>query len=239
MRKINVNKWTMGLVAAGVVSLSFVASGNDVDFDSFKSLVLDKQAPTHVQQPDKVKITAADTELEFSIAGIKSIPCTGNMNIPDGECFTAPVKDSVNGHIHFNSATIYRGTPFDDIRLTFEKGKVVSYSSSNDEALGKILDSDDGARYFGEFALGFHPFITSPMRDILFDEKIAGSFHFTPGQAYEDADNGNRSAVHWDMVMIQTPDNGGGAIEFDGTVIRQDGRFILSELDGLNPEHLK
>lgn len=188
-----------------------------------------------MDKTDKVRITAADTELEFSIAGLKSIPCTGNMNIPDGECFTAPVKDSVNGHIHFNSATIYRGTPFDDIRLTFEKGKVVSFSSSNDEALGKILDSDEGARYFGEFALGFHPFITSPMRDILFDEKIRGSLHLALGQAYEEADNGNRSAVHWDLVLRQEP---GGEIFFDDVLIRKDGRFVLPELQGLNPEAL-
>lgn len=188
-----------------------------------------------MDKTDKVRITAADTDLSFSIKGLESIPCTGQMNIPDGECFTAPVRDSVEGHIHFNSATIYRGTPFDDIRLSFEKGRVVDFSSSNDEALGKILDSDEGARYIGEFALGFHPFIENPMRDILFDEKIRGSLHLALGQAYEEADNGNVSSVHWDLVLRQEP---GGEIYFDDVLIRKDGRFVLDELKALNPDVL-
>ena len=157
------------------------------------------------------------------------------MNIPDGECFTAPVRDSINGKILFNASTIYRGTPFDDIHLTFEKGRVVAHECSNNEALGKILDSDEGARYIGEFALGFHPFIEKPMRDILFDEKIRGSLHLALGQAYEEADNGNRSSVHWDLVLLQEP---GGEIYFDDVLVRKDGKFVLPELAGLNPEVL-
>lgn len=184
---------------------------------------------------DKVRITAPGTELTFSIKGIDSIPCTGHLNVPDGECFTAPVKDSINGHIHFNSSTIYRGTPFDDIKLTFEKGKVVAFESSNDEALQDILDSDEGARYVGEFALGFHPFIAKPMRDILFDEKIRGSLHMALGQAYDEADNGNRSSVHWDLVHLQ---ESGGEIFFDDVLIRKDGLFVLPSLHGLNPDAL-
>ena len=188
-----------------------------------------------MDRTDKVRITAPDTDLQFSIQGLKSIPCTGQYNVPDGECFTAPVRDSVNGHIQFNSSTIYRGTPFDDIKLHFENGKVVKFSSSNDEALAKILDSDEGARFIGEFALGFHPFIETPMRDILFDEKIRGSLHLALGQAYDEADNGNRSAVHWDLVLRQEP---GGEIYFDNVLIRKDGKFVLPELHGLNPEAL-
>jgi aminopeptidase len=194
-----------------------------------------KPLKTLMDNTDKVRITAPDTELEFSIQGLSSIPCTGQYNVPDGECFTAPVRDSVNGQIQFNSSTIYRGTPFDDIKLTFEKGKVVDFSSSNDEALGKILDSDDGARFIGEFALGFHPFIEKPMRDILFDEKIRGSLHLALGQAYDEADNGNRSAVHWDLVLRQ---ESGGEIYFDDVLIRKDGKFVLPELQGLNAESL-
>jgi aminopeptidase len=192
-----------------------------------------------MDRTDQVRLTSAGTDLTFSIKDIPSVGCSGDRNIPDGECFTAPVRDSVNGVIQFNTPTLYHGMTFTDVRLRFENGQIVEATGNRTEKLNEIFDTDDGARYIGEFAIGFNPYITTPMLDILFDEKIAGSFHFTPGQAYEDADNGNRSAVHWDMVMIQTPDNGGGAIEFDGTVIRQDGRFILSELDGLNPEHLK
>lgn len=187
---------------------------------------------------DEVHITGQGTDLKFSIKDIPVIPCTGERNIPDGECFTAPVRESVNGAIHFNTPTLYQGTVFNDIRLQFENGEIVEASANNTEKLNDILDTDPGARYIGEFAIGFNPYINEPMLDILFDEKIAGSFHFTPGQAYEVADNGVRSSVHWDMVMIQTPEHGGGEIAFDGKLIRKDGRFVLPELEGLNPENL-
>ncbi len=187
---------------------------------------------------DRVLITGPDTRLEFSIKDIPVIGCAGENNIPDGEVFTAPVKESVNGFIHFNTPTIYRGMTFNDISLKFENGKIVDATGDKPDKLNEILDTDPGARYIGEFALGFNPHVTTPMLDILFDEKMAGSFHFTPGQAYEDADNGNRSAVHWDMVMRQTPDLGGGEIYFDGELIRKDGLFVPEDLQGLNPENL-
>jgi aminopeptidase len=188
---------------------------------------------------DRVRITGPSTDLRFSIADIPVIECSGECNIPDGECFTAPVRASVEGEIRFNASTLYRGTIFDQIHLRFSEGKIVEAHSNDDERLNEILDADEGARYIGEFAIGFNPYITHPMLDILFDEKIAGSFHFTPGQAYEKADNGNRSAIHWDMVMIQTPEFGGGEIYFDDVLVRQDGRFVLPELASLNPDQLK
>ncbi len=192
-----------------------------------------------MNRTDKVRLVGPkDTDLTFSIKDIPAIPCVGDRNIPDGECFTAPVKDSVNGVIHFNAGTIYHGKPFDDIRLVFRDGKVVDATGSDTPALNDILDTDEGARYVGEFSLGFNPHITRAMRDILFDEKIRGSIHFTPGQAYEEADNGNRSKIHWDMVLIQSPEFGGGEIWFDDVLIRKDGRFVLEELQGLNPENL-
>ena len=193
---------------------------------------------TLMEGTDEVHITGQGTDLQFSIKDIPVIPCTGERNIPDGECFTAPVRESVKGVIHFNTPTLYQGTVFNDICLRFENGKIVEASANNSEKLNDILDTDPGARYIGEFAIGFNPYIHTPMLDILFDEKIAGSFHFTPGQAYEDADNGVRSSVHWDMVMIQTPEHGGGEIAFDGQLIRKDGKFVLPELEGLNPESL-
>lgn len=192
-----------------------------------------------MESTDEVRLVAPDTDLKFSIKDVPVIPCAGSHNIPDGECFTAPVRDSVNGTIHFNTRTIYQGTTFNDVRMRFENGKIVQASANNNKKLNEILDTDEGARYVGEFAIGFNPYITSPMLDILFDEKIAGSFHFTPGKAYEEADNGNRSNIHWDMVLIQTPEYGGGAIYFDGKLIRKDGKFVLPELEGLNPENLK
>lgn len=187
----------------------------------------------------EVRLTAPGTDLRFSKKGINAVMCGGLRNIPDGEVFSCPVKDSVQGHIQFNTPTIYSGTKFENVRLEFKDGKIVQATSSNTKRLNEILDTDAGARYIGEFSLGFNPYILTPMCDILFDEKIAGSLHFTPGQAYEVADNGNRSAVHWDMVLIQRPEWGGGEVIFDGEVIRKDGLFLPKDLQPLNPKNLK
>ncbi len=192
-----------------------------------------------MEMTDRVHIKGPNTDLRFSIKGIPVIGCSGENNIPDGEVFTAPVRDSVNGEIRFNTPTIYQGTSFSDIYLRFEDGKIVEAKADKSDKLNEILDSDEGGRYIGEFAIGFNPYVTRPMLDILFDEKMAGSFHFTPGQAYEIADNGNRSRIHWDMVMRQTADLGGGEIWFDDELIRKDGVFVGDGLQGLNPENLK
>src|SRR5213596_3059130 len=187
-----------------------------------------------MERTDRVQIKGPGTDLRFSIKGIPAVICGGDRNIPDGEVFTAPVKNSVEGHITFNAPTIYQSIAFDGIRLDFREGKIVQATSNQTEKLNKILDSDAGARYIGEFSLGFNPHVLEPMRDILFDEKIAGSFHFTPGQAYEEADNSNRSQVHWDMVSIQRPEYGGGEIYFDGKLIRKNGMFLPKQLRSLN-----
>lgn len=194
-----------------------------------------------MRKADRVHLKGpGETDLTFSIKNIPVIPCTGSHNIPDGECFTAPVRDSVNGIIHFNTSTLYNGITFENIRLEFSKGKIIAATcEGDDDQLNAILDTDEGARYVGEFAIGFHPHILKPMKDILFDEKIAGSLHFTPGRAYEDADNTNRSEIHWDLVLIQRPEYGGGTIAFDNEVIRKDGEFVVDDLKGLNPAQLK
>jgi aminopeptidase len=192
-----------------------------------------------MKSADKVQIKAPGTDLTFSIKGIGAKRCDGKLNIPDGEVFSCPVKNSINGTIQFNTPTLYSGTRFENVRLEFENGKVVNAAANNKKRLNEILDTDAGARYVGEFAIGFNPYIENPMCDILFDEKIAGSLHFTPGQAYEVADNGNRSAVHWDMVLIQRPEWGGGEIWFDDELIREDGLFVPKDLKPLNPENLK
>jgi len=191
-----------------------------------------------MRNADRVEIKGNGTDLSFSIKDINAIPCVGEHNIPDGEVFSCPVRESVEGVIQYNAPTVYQGVSFDDIRLEFNEGKIVNATANNTVRLNEILDSDIGARYIGEFAIGFNPHIREPMRDILFDEKIAGSFHFTPGQAYEDADNGNKSQVHWDMVCIQRPEYGGGEIWFDGELIRKDGLFVSEELQSLNPDNL-
>ncbi len=194
-----------------------------------------------MERTDRVRLKGpGETDLTFSIKGIPVKPCTGAVNIPDGECFTAPVRESINGVIHFNTPTLYNGISFENIRLEFKKGKVVNHDASmNADKLGSIFDTDEGARYTGEFAIGFHPYIMEPMKDILFDEKIAGSIHLTPGRCYDDASNGNSSEIHWDLVLIQRPEYGGGTIEFDGEVVRRDGMFVTDDLKELNPEALK
>lgn len=192
-----------------------------------------------MERTDKVRIVGPGTDLEFSIKGISAVKCSGKRNIPDGECYTAPVRDSVNGVITYNTPSVYQGFVFENVRFEFQNGKIVNATANDTERLNKVLDTDEGARYIGEFSFGFNPYILKPMKDTLFDEKIAGSFHFTPGQAYKIADNGNRSAVHWDLVNIQRPEYGGGEIYMDGELVRKDGRFVVDDLLGLNPENLK
>lgn len=192
-----------------------------------------------MKRADKVHLKGPGTDLTFSIKGIGAKMCKGDRNIPDGEVFSCPTKFSANGTIQFNTPTLYAGTKFENVKLELKDGKIISASANNSKRLNEILDTDAGARYVGEFSLGFNPFILSPMCDILFDEKIAGSLHFTPGQAYEDCGNGNKSAIHWDMVLIQRKDWGGGEVWFDGELIRKDGIFLPKDLKGLNPQNLK
>ena len=191
-----------------------------------------------MEKTDKVKIIGPGTDLAFSIKDIPAIKCSGLRNIPDGEVYTAPVKTSINGHLTYNTPAIYQGTTYENIRLEFAEGKIIKATANHTDKINKVLDTDEGARYIGEFAIGLNPHISIPMKDTLFDEKIKGSFHLTPGNAYDHACNGNKSAIHWDLVCIQTPDYGGGEIWFDGVLIRKDGRFVIPELAGLNPERL-
>ena len=190
---------------------------------------------------DKVRLVAPGTDLQFSIKGINCVKCDGQRNIPDGEVYTAPVRNSVNGTIRFNTPSLYQGTVFNNIELTFKDGKIIKASAdAHEQKLNKIFDTDEGARYIGEFAIGVNPFILHPMKDTLFDEKIAGSFHFTPGQCYDEAYNGNQSAIHWDMVLIQRKDYGGGEIWFDDKLIRKDGVFTDATMEkAFSKENLK
>ena len=192
-----------------------------------------------MRETDRVKIVGpGDTDISFSITGMSQCKYAGRHNIPDGELFTVPVRDTVDGRIRFNVPSAFYGTTFEDICIDFKDGKIVNAACNNTDKLNEILDQDAGARYVGEFAFGFNPCILKPMKDILFDEKIMGSVHLALGNAYKECDNGNRSAIHWDLILIQRPEMGGGGVFFDGTLIRQNGRFVLEELEGLNPENL-
>ena len=192
-----------------------------------------------INKTDKVHIKGEGTDLTFSIKGMHGIKCDGKLNIPDGEVYTAPVKDSVNGYITYNTPSLREGFTYENIRLEFKDGKIIKATANDTERINKVFDTDEGARYIGEFAIGVNPYILHPMKDTLFDEKIAGSIHFTPGSSYDDCYNGNKSAVHWDLVYIQRPEYGGGEIYFDDVLIRKDGLFIIDELKQLNPENLK
>jgi aminopeptidase len=188
-----------------------------------------------MEAADEVRVVGPGTDLRFSIRNIPVVACNGRRNIPDGEVFTAPVRDSVNGVIQYNTQSLYQGTVFDGIRFEFERGRIVTADCNNEpERLNQILDSDEGARYLGEWSLGCNNRVRRAMLDTLFDEKIGGSFHLTPGNAYETADNGNRSRVHWDLVCIQTPECGGGEVWFDGELVRKNGRFVPNDLQPLN-----
>ncbi len=192
-----------------------------------------------MERTDMVRIVGPGTDISFSIKGLPAIKCAGNYNIPDGEIFTAPVQGSINGVLSYNTPSVMEGFTYENIVLTFENGRIVKAAANDSERINRIFDRDAGARSVGEFAIGVNPYITAPMKDTLFDEKIMGSFHFTPGRCYDECSNGNASSIHWDLVCIQTPEYGGGEMYFDGVLVRRDGRFVLPELAPLNPENLK
>jgi len=202
-------------------------------YDAMQSLI------AYMNRTDKVRLVGPGTDLTFSIKDIPAVECAGKRNIPDGEVYTAPVRNSINGTISYNTPSLYQGFTYENVKFTFKDGKIVEATANNTERINELLDSDEGARYIGEFAIGVNPYIKSAMKDILFDEKICGSIHFTPGNCYEEADNGNHSVIHWDLVLIQREDYGGGEIYFDDVLIRKDGIFVVPELECLNPENLK
>ena len=221
---------------AGMTTEEFYNYSLDVMNVNYKEMYEDiKPLKKLMEKTDKVHITGPGTDITFSIKGLPAIPCCGTANIPDGELYTAPVKNSVNGKITYNTKSPYRGKVFNNVSLEFKDGKIINATCDGDnEALNEIFDTDSGSRYVGEFSLGFNPMVKEAIGDILYDEKIMGSLHFTPGTCYADCDNGNKSSVHWDLVLIQRKDHGGGEIYFDDVLIRKDGKFVLDELKHLN-----
>lgn len=238
-------KWVvLRYPSPGMAQLAGMSTEAFEDF-YFKVCTLDYSKMSRAMDPlvelmertDRVRITGKGTDLSFSIKGQKAIKCDGRLNIPDGEVYTSPVRDSVEGVLQYNTPSLHQGLTHENVRLVFQQGKIVEATGNFTQALNDILDTDEGARYIGEFAIGVNPFIAAPMKDTLFDEKIRGSFHFTPGNSYDDAPNGNKSAVHWDMVCIQRPEYGGGEMWFDDVLVRKDGLFVPEALHALNPDH--
>ena len=241
--RINERRWTLlnypsvvDAYKAGMPTEEFFQYAVDVMNVDYKRMY-DAILPLKelMEKTDQVRIVGPNTDISFSIKGIPAIPCCGKANIPDGEIYTAPVKESVNGTITYNTPCPYQGNIYTNVSLTFENGKIIKATCDQDnDKLNEIFDTDEGSRYVGEFSFGVNPKILDPMGDILYDEKILGSIHFTPGRAYKDAFNGNLSSVHWDMVLVQRPEYGGGEIYFDGKLIRKGGKFVLPELEALN-----
>ena len=241
--RINKRRWTLlnypselDAYKAGMTTEEFYNYSLNVMNVNYKEMYEDiKPLKKLMEKTDKVHITGPGTDITFSIKGLPAIPCCGTANIPDGELYTAPVKNSVNGKITYNTKSPYRGKVFNNVSLEFKDGKIIDATCDGDnEALNEIFDTDSGSRYVGEFSLGFNPMIKEAIGDILYDEKIMGSLHFTPGTCYDDCNNGNKSSVHWDLVLIQRKDHGGGEIYFDDVLIRKDGKFVLDELKHLN-----
>jgi len=199
------------------------------DYNKLKEAMLPLEK--RLRETDKVRLKGKGTDIEFSVKDQNWIPCFGKRNIPDGELFSSPILDSVNGHITY-APSVYQGKPFEFVKLEVENGVVTDFDSSNNEALKEILDTDEGARRFGEFSFGLNPIIKEPMYDILFDEKITGSNHLTLGNDYEIAPNGNESAIHWDLVCI------GADVYLDEELVRKGRTFVTDDLKGLNPEEL-
>lgn len=245
--RVNQTKWV--ILRYPNPSMAQLAGKSQEAFEDFffNVCTLDYKKMSHamdslvslMNRTDKVRVTGPGTDLSFSIKDIPAIKCDGLRNIPDGEVYTAPVKDSVNGVITYNTFSEEQGFTYENIRFEIKDGKIIKATANDNARINALLDTDEGARYFGEFAIGVNPYVLDPMKDTLFDEKICGSFHLTPGMAYEDAFNGNKSAVHWDLVMIQRKEYGGGEIYFDDVLIRKDGIFVIDSLKGLNPENLK
>lgn len=243
--RINERRWTLLNYPSDLDAFKARMTSDDFKKYAMDVMTIDYEKMSNIIQPlkelmektDKVRIVGPNTDISFSIKGIPAIPCCGTANIPDGECYTAPVRDSVNGTITYNTPCPYQGNIYHNVSLTFENGKIVKATCDEDnERLNEIFNTDEGARYVGEFSFGLNPKIKEPMGDILYDEKIIGSIHFTPGSAYQDAFNGNKSSIHWDMVLIQRPEYGGGEIYFDDVLIRKDGKFLLDKLKPLNYE---
>jgi len=172
-----------------------------------------------------LRIVSKDTDLNMSIEGRKWVNCCGRVNFPDGEVFTGPVEDSVEGHIRFSFPGIYGGREIEDIQLTFERGKVIkAVAAKGQELLEQLLETDKGARYVGEIAAGTNYNIKKFTKHMLFDEKIGGTVHLAIGRSIPESLGKNQSAIHWDMLCNMKKD---GEIYADGELVYKNGKFLI------------
>ena len=191
------------------------------------------QAVSHEQQrlvdwlnsKHEIRLIGPDTDLTLSVAGRTWENCDGRENFPDGEIFTGPVEDSANGTVRFTYPACEGGREVEDVRLWFEKGKVVKATAAKNEAyLLAMIDTDEGARYLGEFAFGTNQGVQRFTKNILFDEKIGGTVHMALGTGYPETGSQNRSAIHWDMICDLRR---GGEVWVDDVLLAQDGKFLI------------
>ena len=174
---------------------------------------------------ETIHVVGPDTDLTLSVKGRRWENCDGKENFPDGEVFTGPIEDSVNGHIRYTYPACLYGREVEDVRLWFEKGKVVKATAAKNEGfLTEMIDSDEGARYVGEFAFGTNPGVQKFTKNILFDEKIGGTIHLALGKGYPETGSKNSSAIHWDMVCDLRQ---GGRVEVDGETFAEDGKILI------------
>jgi aminopeptidase len=184
-----------------------------------------KRLSDWIQGHEEVRVTAPGTDIRLGIAGRTFIPCDGDHNMPDGEFFTGPVEDSVEGEVSFHLPAVIGGREVSGVHLKFEAGKVVDASAERgEEFLLKLLDTDDGARRLGELGIGTNYAIDRGTREVLLDEKIGGTVHMAVGASYPESGGVNESAVHTDLVCDLRL---GGKLEVDGTVMQEDGRFVV------------
>lgn len=176
-------------------------------------------------------INGYGTDVSFTKENIPSSVCCGKWNLPDGEVYTAPEKYSMNGEIYFSYDTFFRGKTYSDIWVKVKDGKIIDSKCSLDDDFKKLLNSDDGARYFGEFAIGLNPYINRNYNDNLFNEKMIKTVHFAIGEPHYNTDNGNKSIMHWDLIVNM---ENGGKIYFDDKLVQENGIFIDEDLKELN-----
>lgn len=176
---------------------------------------------------EELRVDGPDVDLRMSITGRTFKNCDGKNNMPDGEIFTGPVEESVEGHVRFSYPTVYQGRKLEGVHVWFEKGRVVrATADKGEDFLQQTLDIDAGARYVGEFAIGTNRGITRSTGNTLFDEKINGSFHMALGAGMPETGSRNESAIHWDMVCDLAH---GGRIFVDDALIYEDGHFLIAD----------
>jgi len=218
--------WILTYVPTPAMAQDANMSTDDLEDFYFNACILDwskqyasmKKLADSLTNAKKIEVVGDRTHLTLSAKGRIFIPCAGEFNMPDGEVFTAPVDDSVEGYVYFNYPLLRQGKMIRDIQLYFEKGVVVrAQASENQDFLEEILNTDAGARRLGEFAIGLNPGVKRYMYNILFDEKMSNSIHMALGAAYKECNGKNESAIHMDIVKDMRPE--GSTITVDGKVL--------------------